>query len=71
MMLLLIYAFFRFQLSWLSWMGLALTGIGLIYEHSLVHPEDLSRLNTAFFTLNGIISVVLFVFVGLDLCLLE
>ena len=71
MMILLIYAFFQFQLSWLSWMGLVLTGIGLIYEHSLVHPEDLSRLNTAFFTLNGIISVVLFVFVGLDLCLLE
>ncbi len=71
MMLLLIYAFFQFQLSLLSWMGLALTGIGLIYEHSLVHPEDLSRLNAAFFTLNGLISVVLFVFVGLDLCLLE
>ena len=71
MMLLLIYAFSQFQLSLLSWVGLVLTGIGLIYEHSLVHPEDLSRLNAAFFTLNGLISVVLFVFVGLDLCLLE
>jgi len=71
MMLLLIYAFFQFQLSLFSWMGLVLTGIGLIYEHSLVHPEDLSRLNAAFFTLNGLISVVLFVSVGLDLCLLE
>ena len=71
MMLLLIYAFLQFQLSLLSWMGLVLAGIGLIYEHSLVHPEDLSRLNAAFFTLNGLISVVLFVFVGLDLCLLE
>jgi 4-hydroxybenzoate polyprenyltransferase len=69
MMLLLIYAFFHFQLSLLSWIGLFLAGIGLIYEHSLVHPEDLSRLNAAFFTLNGLISVVLFVFVGLDLCL--
>jgi len=71
MMLLLIYAFFQFQLSLFSWMGLVLTGIGLIYEHSLVHPEDLSRLNAAFFTLNGLISVVLLVSVGLDLCLLE
>ena len=71
MMLLLIYAFLQFQLSLLSWMGLVLTGIGLIYEHSLVHPEDLSRLNASFFTLNGLISVVLFVFVGLDLCLLD
>lgn len=71
MMLLLIYAFSQFQLSLFSWMGLVLTGIGLIYEHSLVHPEDLSRLNAAFFTLNGLISVVLLVSVGLDLCLLE
>ena len=71
MMLLLIYAFFQFQLSLLSWIGLVLVGVGLIYEHSLVHPEDLSRLNAAFFTLNGLISVVLFVCVGLDLCLLQ
>ena len=71
MMLLLIYAFLQFQLSYLSWIGLTLVGIGLLYEHSLVHPDDLSRLNAAFFTLNGLISVVLFVFVGLDLCLLQ
>jgi 4-hydroxybenzoate polyprenyltransferase len=69
MMLVLIYAFLYFRLSLLSWIGLVLVGMGLIYEHSLVHPEDLSRLDAAFFTLNGLISSVLFVFVGLDLCL--
>ncbi len=69
MMLVLIYAFLYFRLSLLSWIGLVLVGIGLIYEHSLVHPEDLSRLDAAFFTLNGLISAVLFFFVGLDLCL--
>ncbi|MEE8349613.1 MAG: UbiA-like polyprenyltransferase [Acidobacteriota bacterium] len=66
MIVCLMAAFFHFQLSVLSWAGLALVALGLIYEHSLVGPDDLSQLNSAFFTLNGIISVVLFSFVGLD-----
>jgi len=37
------------------------------YEHSLVSPHDLSRLNAAFFTMNGVISVVFFLFVAGDL----
>jgi 4-hydroxybenzoate polyprenyltransferase len=39
----------------------------LIYEHSLVRPNDLSKLNAAFFTMNGVISVLFFVFVAADL----
>ena len=35
----------------------------LIYEHSLVRPHDLSRLNAAFFTMNGVISIVFLTFV--------
>ena len=35
----------------------------LVYEHSLVKPNDLSRVDAAFFTMNGIISVVFFAFV--------
>ena len=69
MMACLMAAFFYFQLSLFSWLGLALVAVGLIYEHSLVHPDDLTRLNAAFFTLNGIISMVLVAFVGLDLWL--
>ena len=38
-------------------MGAAL----IAYEHRLVRPDDLSRLNAAFFTVNGIVSVVVFV----------
>ena len=34
------------------------------YEHSLVSPEDLSKLNAAFFTMNGVISVMFFFFVA-------
>jgi 4-hydroxybenzoate polyprenyltransferase len=69
MVLLLIWTFWLFRLSVLSWIGLGVVVIGLIYEHSLVKAEDLSKVNAAFFTVNGIISVILFVFVGADLCL--
>ncbi len=41
----------------------------LVYEHSLVRPHDLSKLNAAFFTMNGVISVLFFVFVAGDLLL--
>ena len=38
----------------------------LAYEHSLVSSDDLSKLNAAFFTMNGVIAVVFFVFVAAD-----
>ncbi len=41
----------------------------LAYEHSLVRPGDLRRLDAAFFTMNGVISVAFFVFVLLDVAL--
>ena len=69
MILLLAYGFFHFDLSIVSWIGLIIVALGLVYGHSLVKADDLTRVNTDFFTVNGVISVVLFVFVGLDLCL--
>jgi 4-hydroxybenzoate polyprenyltransferase len=48
------------------WLGVAVTAGLLAYEHSLVRPGDLRRLDAAFFTVNGVISVVFFVFVALD-----
>jgi 4-hydroxybenzoate polyprenyltransferase len=48
------------------WLGVAVVGALLVYEHSLVRPGDLRRLDAAFFTVNGVISVVFFVFVLLD-----
>ena len=48
------------------WAGVAATTALLVYEHSIVRPGDLRRLNAAFFTLNGVISVVFFAFVALD-----
>ena len=53
-------------LGFLYWLGLVATTALLAYEHSIVRPGDLRRLNAAFFTLNGVISVVYFAFVALD-----
>jgi 4-hydroxybenzoate polyprenyltransferase len=48
------------------WLGvLAVAGL-LLYEHSLVSPRDTSRLDMAFFTMNGVISVTFFLFVLVD-----
>lgn len=49
------------------WLGLLIVVGAFCYEHSVVRPTDLTRLNRAFFTVNGIIGIVLFVFALLDL----
>lgn len=49
--------------------GVAVVAVLLLYEHSLVSPGDLRRMNAAFFTLNGVISVVFFCAVALDVLL--
>ncbi|MEO5815370.1 MAG: UbiA-like polyprenyltransferase [Gemmatimonadaceae bacterium] len=49
--------------SLLYWAGVLVATALLLYEHSLVRPGDLSRLDAAFFTMNGIISLSLFAFV--------
>lgn len=50
----------------LYWIGVAVAAALLTYEHSLVLPGDLSRLDAAFFTMNGVISITFFAFVLLD-----
>ncbi len=52
--------------GWLYYAGVALAGLMLAYEQSLVKPDDLSKLNLAFFTMNGYVSIGLFVFSLLD-----
>ncbi len=59
------------RLGWLSVAGLVVVGILLAYEHSLVRPDDLSRVNAAFFTVNGFISVLFFAFWAADLWLMS
>jgi 4-hydroxybenzoate polyprenyltransferase len=50
----------------LYWLGVIAVAALLVYEHSLVRPGELRRLDTAFFTMNGVISVAFFVFVLAD-----
>jgi 4-hydroxybenzoate polyprenyltransferase len=50
----------------LYWLGVAAVAALLLYEHSLVSPRDRTRLDLAFFTMNGVISVTLFTFVLAD-----
>jgi 4-hydroxybenzoate polyprenyltransferase len=53
----------------LYWLGVAVVALLLGYEHSLVRPGDLRRLDTAFFTMNGLISVVFAAFVIADVAI--
>jgi 4-hydroxybenzoate polyprenyltransferase len=50
----------------LYWIGVAVVTVLLVYEHALVRPDDLRRLDAAFFTMNGVISVAFAVFVIAD-----
>jgi 4-hydroxybenzoate polyprenyltransferase len=60
-----------FHFHALGWMGIGAVALLLAYEHSLVSPRDLSRLNAAFFTMNGVIATVFLGFVAADLWLLQ
>src|ERR1700691_2897865 len=69
-MLVLLFAMIpAFGLGRLAVAGVIAVMLLLLYEHSLVKADDLSRLNAAFFTMNGVISVLFFVFVAGDLLL--
>jgi len=56
-----------FGLGWLSWLGISAIVAMLLYEHSLVRADDLSRVNAAFFTVNGYVSVLFFLFWAADI----
>jgi len=54
------------KMGFIYFAGLAILAAILVYEHKLIKPNDLSKINVAFFTLNGWISVLFFVFVLID-----
>jgi 4-hydroxybenzoate polyprenyltransferase len=55
---------YGFGLPWPAWAGIVVVAALLAYEHSLVKPNDLSKLNAAFFTVNGYISMLFLLFWG-------
>ncbi len=66
MLALLVSVIVVFGLGKVAMAGVATVGLLLLYEHTLVSSDDLSKLNAAFFTMNGAISVLFFVFVAGD-----
>jgi 4-hydroxybenzoate polyprenyltransferase len=67
MLVLLITLLSVFGLGKVAAIGVGAVAVLLVYEHSLVSSKDLSKLNAAFFTMNGVISVIFFAFVAADL----
>lgn len=55
------------DLGWWYIIGMLIAYLILFYEHYIVSPSDLSRLQTAFFTMNGVLSIVVFTFTLIDL----
>jgi 4-hydroxybenzoate polyprenyltransferase len=66
---LLVALIVTFGLGKLAMAGVIAVAALLLYEHALIRHDDLSKLNAAFFTMNGVISVVFFLFVAGDLLL--
>ena len=60
----LVLLYFVTGLGWLALAGVTAVGLLLIYQHTLVRPTDLSRMNAAFFTTNAFVSVILFISFG-------
>lgn len=54
------------HLSWIWWAAVVVAAVLLVWEHGLVSPDDLSRVNAAFFTVNGWVGIGLFVGLALD-----
>ena len=69
MLVFLVALLWSFGLGRIAIAGVAVVAVLLAYEHSLVSSDDLTKLNAAFFTMNGVISVLFFVFVAGDLLL--
>ena len=67
MLALLIWLVRAFALGHFAMAGVAAVAVLLAYEHLIVSPKDMRRLNAAFFTMNGVISIVFFGFVAIDL----
>jgi 4-hydroxybenzoate polyprenyltransferase len=69
MLALLLWLVRLFALGPIAYAGIAVVAALLLYEHSIVSPKDMRRMNAAFFTLNGVISIAFFCFFAADVLL--
>ncbi|MBI4483487.1 MAG: UbiA family prenyltransferase [Acidobacteria bacterium] len=67
MLCILTVLFWKSGLGWISYAAVGVVAILLAYEHFLISPQDLSQVNAAFFTINGWISILLFVLTSVDI----
>jgi 4-hydroxybenzoate polyprenyltransferase len=63
----LVWLIFAFSLGFAAWLGVVVVVAVLLWEHSLVRPNDFSRVNAAFFTANGYVSILFFLFWSADI----
>jgi 4-hydroxybenzoate polyprenyltransferase len=69
-MLVLLIAFgYLFHFGVAGWLGIGAAALLLVYEHAIVSPKNMRRLNAAFFTMNGVIATVFLIFVAADVWL--
>ena len=66
MFIVLVMFFATGGFGWIGFIGVLATGTLLVYQHSIVRANDLSRLNAAFFTTNAFVSIILFVTMSTD-----
>jgi 4-hydroxybenzoate polyprenyltransferase len=66
----LVWLFFAVPLEYVGCAGVLATGALLVYQHSIIKADDLSRLNAAFFTTNAFVSAILFVTIAIDVFVL-
>ena len=66
---LLVWLGILFHFGVAGWLGVGAAALLLTYEHAIVSPRDLRRLNAAFFTMNGVIAMVFLIFVAADVWL--
>jgi 4-hydroxybenzoate polyprenyltransferase len=66
----LVWVYALAGLHWLGLLGMIATALLLVHQHRLVRPDDLSKLNVAFFNTNAYVSVILFVTIAADIFLL-
>lgn len=71
MIVCLILLVWQFKLGWIAIAAIGAVAALLVYEHQLVKPDDLSRVNAAFFAVNGWVSVLFFVLWSADIFLLS
>ena len=69
MLLLMIWVGLLGGMTWIYWSGVSVITLLMVIIHRQLKPNDLRRINAAFFTINGWVSIAALVFTGLDVCL--